>query len=118
MNGIIIAGVMDAPDYVAGSFVVLLLLMIATGVNMIIRVSIIKNSYDALLQEGEFSEAEKKAKRKLDGLSGIYWCLITAIYLGWSFYTMRWDFTWIIWPVAGVLFAAISGIMRLVSGLD
>ena len=115
---IIIAGVLDAPDYVAGSFVVLLLLMIATGVNMIIRVSIIKNSYDTLLQEGEFSEAEKKAKRKLDGLSGIYWCLITAIYLGWSFYTMRWDFTWIIWPVAGVLFAAISGIMRLVSGLD
>ena len=29
---------------------------------------------------------------------------------------MRWDFTWIIWPVAGVLFAALSGIMRFVVG--
>ena len=27
---------------------------------------------------------------------------------------MRWDFTWIIWPVAGVLFAAVLGIFRAV----
>ena len=58
--------------------------------------------------------AEKKLKKKSDAFSGAYWCIATAIYLGWSFWTMRWDFTWIIWPVAGVLFAAVSGIFRAV----
>ena len=88
--------------------------MVAAGVNMIVRVSIIKGSYDMLLQEGEFSKKEKQAKTKLDTLSGVYWCLATAIYLGWSFWTMRWDIPWILWPVAGVLFAAVSGTVRFV----
>lgn len=115
---VIIVGAMEAPDYICGAFVALLLLLISVGVNMIIRVSIVKSSYDTLLQEGEYSKEEKRIRGKLSALSGIYWCLVTAIYLGWSFWTMRWDFTWIVWPVAGVLFAAVSGIMRMVVGAE
>ena len=115
---LIIVAIMEAPDYICGIFVALLLLLIACGVHMIIRVSTIKSSYDALLQEGEFSRAEKKARNKLNTLSGIYWCLATAIYLGWSFYTKRWDFTWLVWPVAGVLYAAVAGVMRLFMRVD
>lgn len=111
---VIVVGSMEAPDYICAICVGALLLLIAIGVNLIIRVSIIKNSYDTLLQEGEYTQSEKKAKRKLDALSGAYWCTATAIYLGWSFWTGRWDFTWIVWPVAGVLFAAVSGIMRAI----
>ncbi len=37
-----------------------------------------------------------------------YWLLVTAVYLGWSFFTDGWRMTWIIWPVAGVLFAAVK----------
>lgn len=115
---LILAGVMDAPDHICCAFTSLLLVLIATGVHMIIRVSVVKSSYDTLLQEGEFSETEKLVKAKMNTVSGIYWCLVTAIYLGWSFWTMRWDFTWMIWPVAGVLFAAISGIVKIVLGAD
>lgn len=97
---------------------VFLLFVVAASVNLIVRVSIVKGSYEALLQEGEFTKKEKKTKGKLDVLSGIYWCIVTAIYLGWSFSTARWDFTWIIWPVAGVLFGAISGIVRLKEGTE
>ena len=86
--------------------VVLCIVLFSTG--------IIKGSYDILLQEGDYTISEKKLKKKLDAFSGAYWCIATAIYLGWSFWTMRWDFTWIIWPVAGVLFAAASGIFRAV----
>lgn len=110
---VIIVGAMKAPDYICALFVGVLLILIAIGVNMIIRVSIIKNSYDTLLQEGEYTQSEKKLKRKMDVLSSAYWCTAMAIYLGWSFWTMRWDFTWIVLPVAGVLFAAISSIARL-----
>lgn len=111
---LIVAGAAGAPDFVCAVLVGLLLLMVAAGVNTIIRVSMIKSSYDTLLQEGEYTREEKQVKKKLDTLSGIYWCTVTAIYLGWSFLTMRWDFTWIVWPVAGVLFAAIYGVMRLI----
>lgn len=109
----IITGAMEAPDYISAVFVGVFLAVVAVGVNMIIRVSMVKSSYDTLLQEGEFTQTEKKINKKLDAFSGAYWCLATAIYLGWSFWTMRWDITWIIWPVGGVLFAAISGIARI-----
>lgn len=115
---LVVVGIMDAPDYICGIFTALLLMIVAVGVNMIIRVSIVKSSYDILLQEGEFSKEEKRAKRKLEPFAGIYWCLATAIYLGWSFWTMKWHFTWIVWPIAGVLFAAVSGVVRLVTGVD
>lgn len=110
---VIIVGAMGAPDYICALFVGVLLTLIAVGVNIIIRVSIVQNSFDTLLQEGEFSQSEKKVKRKLEALSGAYWSTATAIYLGWSFWSMRWDFTWIMWPVAGALFAAVSSIARL-----
>ena len=45
-------------------------------------------------------------------ISGIYWSLVTAIFLGYSFYTDRWDRSWIIWPVAGVAYGVIYGILR------
>lgn len=115
---LVLAGVMDAPDYILGVFVVLLLCMIAVAVNMIIRVGTIKSSFDTLLQEGDFTREEKNAKGRMEAISSVYWCFMTAIYLGWSFWTMRWDFTWIIWPVAGVLYAAIAGIMKLVIGAE
>lgn len=110
---VIIVGTMSAPDYICALFVGVLLILIAIGVNIIIRVSIIKASFDTLLQEGEYTQSEKEVKKKLGALSGAYWCTATAVYLGWSFWTMRWEFTWIVWPVAGVLFAAVSSIARM-----
>lgn len=117
---LVVAGVLEEqiPEYIYGICLVFLLFVVAVGVNMIVRVSIVKGSYEALLQEGDFTKKEKKIKGTHDILSGIYWCIVTAIYLGWSFSTARWDFTWIIWPVAGVLFGAISGIVRLKEGTE
>lgn len=59
---------------------------------------------------------EKRFKKKSDILSGVYWCVAAAIYLGWSFWTMAWNITWIVWPVAGVLFTALPGVMRMILG--
>ena len=43
---------------------------------------------------------------------GAYWCAVTAGYLLWSFLSMRWDFTWLVWPVAAVAFAAIHAVLQ------
>lgn len=109
----IMAGVMEVEDYMSGISVGLLLIIVSIGVNILIRAGMIKSSYDTLLQEGEYTIEEKNLKKKTDSFSGAYWCLIVAIYLGWSFWTNKWKFTWIIWPVAGVLYATVLGMVKM-----
>lgn len=81
------------------------LTMIAIGVWMIVKVSIIWESYQKLLEEGEYCRKTKRSKSGL--ISGIYWSLVTAGYLLYSFLTGDWGRSWIVWPVAGVLYGAI-----------
>lgn len=110
----IMAGVMEVEDYMSGISVGLLLIIVSIGVNILIRAGMIKSSFDTLLQEGEYTKEEKHLKKKTDDFSGAYWCLIVVIYLGWSFWTNNWKMTWIIWPVAGVLYAAVLGIVKMI----
>lgn len=110
----IMAGVMEVEDYMSGISVGLLLIIVSIGVNILIRADMIKSSYDTLLQEGEYTKEEKHLKQKTDAFLGAYWRLVVAIYLGWSFWTNNWEFTWIIWPVAGVLYAAVPGIVKMI----
>ena len=44
--------------------------------------------------------------------------VITAGFLAYSFITGDWGRSWIIWPVAGVLFGAIMSVMALLAGKD
>lgn len=32
---------------------------------------------------------------------------------GWSFYTNDWGFTWVVWPVAALLFTGVSSILHV-----
>ena len=40
--------------------------------------------------------------------------IATAIYLGWSFLTDDWHITWVVWPIAGILFVVVELICNLV----
>ncbi|MEI3218561.1 MAG: helix-turn-helix transcriptional regulator [Lachnoclostridium sp.] len=83
------------------------LLLVGIGVVLLISVGIKWDSMQKLLQEGEYTAKQKKKNQKGAAFSAIYWLVATAIYLGYSFYTDAWDRSWIVWPVAGVLFAAV-----------
>ena len=89
-----------------------ILVMAAIGVLLIIRVSIIWGSYQMLLEEGDYTREGKEDSRRYGFIGGIYWCLITAAYLAWSFIGNSWNISWIIWPVAGVAFGAVVGISK------
>lgn len=110
---LVISALAEAPDYVTASLVSVLLMIVALGVNMIIRAATVKSSCDTLLQEGEYSKKEKKISAKTELFAGVYWSVVLAVYLGWSLVSMRWEFTWVVWPVAAVLFAAVQGIVRI-----
>lgn len=92
----------------------LTLAIVAAGVHMIIRSGINWAATEKLLQEDDYSVENKLTEKKMEPISSIYWCVITAAYLIWSFSTMEWQRTWIIWPAAGVLFGALYGITKLV----
>ncbi len=89
----------------------LLLVLVALGVYLILGVSIPWGAYQMLLQEGDYAPARKRPLYRT--LPPVYWCLVTAGYLAWSFATRRWDFTWIVWPVAGVLFGGLAALLPL-----
>lgn len=107
------AAAFQAGDLAYIVMVDVLLLLIACGAALLIWTGTIWEGYEKLLQEGEYTPEKKLENKRNAPLAGIYWCLITAVFLGVSFYTMRWDRTWIIWPCAGVLFAAFLGIANL-----
>lgn len=88
----------------------LTLIMVAAGVYVLIRTGIPWETTEKLLQQDDYTVEKKLTEKKMEPISTIYWCVITAIYLGWSFYTMEWHRTWIIWPSAGVLYGAFYGI--------
>lgn len=115
---LIIAGCMEASDYVCTLCLAVLLILVSVGVNILIRVSTIKSSYDTLLQEDDFTKKEKLVKKKTETFTCVYWCLVTAVYLGWSLWTKQWDVTYMIWPVAAVLYAAMYGIVRMIMKLE
>lgn len=107
---LIVAALAEAKEYIVIAMVCVLLIIIAIAVNLFIHSGIVTEACSMLLCEEEYSSRKKRNRRKLSPLSGAYWMLATAIYLGISFYTRDWDRTWIVWPVAGVLFAAVYSI--------
>ena len=70
-------------------------------------------SMQKLLKEGEFAPQEKRRSQIKETISAVYWLSATAVYLGWSFWTNAWETTWIVWPVAGVLFAVVMCISNI-----
>ena len=52
-------------------------------------------------KEGNWDE---ESGTRVDVFAAIFWPVITAVYLLWSFIWHAWGVSWIIWPVSGLLF--------------
>ena len=75
-------------------------------------------SMQKLLSEGDFTEDNKRKYKLKETISNIYWVIVVAVYLGWSFITNKWGETWIVWPIAGVLFGGVMCISNLIADKD
>ena len=104
---LVLSAVLGAPEVVIVSMVALLLLLIGCAVYMFVSVCGVHSSYKILLQTDDYTYENKKKNRKLEPLARVYLLAMVVIYLAVSFLTGRWDMTWIIWAVSGVLFALI-----------
>lgn len=100
-------------EYMLIGSVFLLLLLVAVAVRFFIIGGMQLECMKVLFQEEEFSSDAKKNNKIMDAIAEIYWPVIVAVYLIWSFVTGRWGHTWIIWPIAGVVF----GLMAIIFGV-
>lgn len=93
--------------------------LVAIGVAFIVKANIPWESMKKLLQEGDYSVAEKERKRKkksiVGPISGIYWMLIAAFFLILMF-TQPKFFIYVgdgFWAVAGILYVAVLIVCKL-----
>lgn len=109
-----IAVAFSAEDLIFIYCTCILLILVALGVYLFVWSGIIWGSYQKLLEEGDYTREKKLENKRNDNLAKVYWCTVTAIYLGYSFVTWKWQSSWVIWPCAGVLFAAVCGVAAMV----
>lgn len=89
---------------------------------MLLIVSGVRNeSMLKLLKEGDYSEKNKKRNSVRGIVFTIYWLLVTAVYLVWTFalegkYNGNWRDcnTWIVWVAAGLLFPVLMLVFNLI----
>lgn len=111
---IMILAVSDDNGMLAILGVDLCLILVAVGVYLLVSTGILYGGFQKLLEEGDYTRRQKIENKRNDVIDKIYWCLVTAIYLAWSFVTMEWERTWIIWPVTGVFYGVVIGISSVV----
>ena len=112
---LIVGGALNLADFMLVVLVDLLLISVAIASYGFVKAGMIHSSYQMLLQQGDYDVKTKRGNKKAEAWSGAYWCLVTAIFLGVSFVTKAWDMTWIIWAVAGVLYAGLCCVFSAVS---
>lgn len=89
------------------------LFLIGIGVSFFVVSGIIHESFEKILQQGDYSKQKKKNKSATDTFSGAWWLTSTAIYLTYSFITDNWEYSWIIWVIAGLLYPVVSAIINI-----
>ncbi len=97
-------------DMAAAIGMSLMLSMVAIAVYHFISVGIIWESYQKLLQEGEYSKTKKIHNK--DPFKQLYWSAVTALYLLISFSTGAWHLTWLLWLFASPLYNFIRSISK------
>lgn len=91
----------------------LTMVLAGIGATFFISAGVRWESMQKLLQEGEYSRNEKTGYNIKNAIDTVYWLLAVAVYLLWSFITNDWGLTWIVWPIAGVLYGAVSAVCDL-----
>ena len=110
---LLLIGAFTGEDLIVIILLCTMLVVIGIGVWFLVTAGVRWASFQKLLQQGEFSPQEKRHSRIKGALTTAFWLLVVAVYLGWSFSTNSWNTTWIVWPVAGVLYAAMMAVCGL-----
>ncbi len=109
----LLVGAVGEREFFAVGMLAVTLLLVGFGVALFVRAGVRLASMQKLLKEGDYARRARKKNRVREAVSTVYWLTATGVYLGWSFLSNDWHFTWIVWPLAGILFAVLMCLCNL-----
>ena len=104
------AAMMAGASFLMSASICLVLVLVACGVYAFVRVGTVQDAMDRLLEDGDFTRGHKAVKGRLTALTAAYWLVVVAIFLWYTFGPYgngQPQYSWFIWAIAGVLYAAL-----------
>ena len=109
---VMIPGFFTVSALVTAVFAAVMLFLISIAVGMFVWVGVQWASMERLLREGDFAPKKRKESALEETVTTVYWLLVTAGYLIWSFLSGSWGISWILWIIGGIIFAAIRELLQ------
>ena len=94
------------------------LCIVAAGVFFIVRTSVIEAGFDKILEQGDYTRRKKIARRRTAPFQRAYYLSVLLIFLALSFYTNKWQWTWILWPGAALVNVLCRSIAESIRAFD
>lgn len=92
------------------------LVLAGVGCLFLVNAGVYSGAMERLLEEGDYTRGQKKHNKVLSTVTTIYWPAVTVVFLIYTYGPSgngQPRYSWVIWAVAGVLYAAVLGIVRL-----
>ena len=108
----------DGADLLYVGAVCALLALVAVGCLALVTTGVYQGAMEQLLEEGDYTRPQKKHHKLRGTVTMIYWLAATAVFLLYTYGPHgngQPRYSWIIWAVVGVLYAAVMGIVRIIS---
>lgn len=108
----------DGSDLLYVGAVGVLLVLVGIGCLFLVSAGVYSSAMERLLEEGDYARPQKKHHKLMGTVTMIYWLTATAVFLLYTYGPHgngQPRYSWIIWAVAGVLYAAVMGIVRIIS---
>ena len=106
-----------ADDVIYVAAVSLLLMIASIGCAAFVYGGTIQSAMDRLLEEGDYTRRQKSRRSIKGAVSTVYWLLVTAIFMWYTFGPSgngQAKYSWFIWAIAGVVYAAVMVVMNLI----
>ncbi len=114
---LIVAGCIGAPDIVCVAAVCVLLVVVGVGAALFTLCGTYQSAMNKLLEEDDYTRAQKAQKGVKGAVTTVYWLTVTAVFLFYTFGPMgngQAKYSWFIWAIGGVLYAAVMAVTGLV----
>lgn len=102
----------DAEDLIGAAGLCGMLLLVAIGVYLIVKVCCVMSGFDRLLEKNDFTRQKKQERNGGLSIVGLYWIVLVAAFLIVSFLTGGWGKSWIILAAGGVLTPAAAAVQN------
>ena len=114
---IFIALIVNGPDALYAAAVCVLLLLVGLGCIAFVYGGTRQSAMERLLEEGEFTRRQKARRSLKCAISTVFWLVVVAVYLLYTFGPSgngQPQYSWFIWPIAGVLYAAVMALVGII----